>query len=82
MISGAFFVALPYMALIVFFGGTIYRYRHSGFTYSSISSQFLEGKKIVLGYIAFSYWHFGYVIWAFYSIFIPKNSSCLEFCAS
>jgi nitrate reductase gamma subunit len=62
MISGAFFVALPYMALIVFFGGTIYRYRHSGFTYSSISSQFLEGKKLFWGTLPF---HIGILVTLF-----------------
>jgi nitrate reductase gamma subunit len=40
------FVALPYAALAVFLVGSIYRYRTRGFQVSSLSSQFLEGKKL------------------------------------
>ena len=59
MTTGAFFVALPYMALVVFFVGTIYRYRYSSFQYSTISSQFLEGNKLFWGTLSF---HFGVLI--------------------
>lgn len=40
------FVIVPYVSLAVFIIGTIYRYRNKGFTVSSISSQFLEGRKL------------------------------------
>ncbi|MBX7093748.1 MAG: respiratory nitrate reductase subunit gamma [Flavobacteriales bacterium] len=43
------FIALPYAALALFIVGTIYRYRSRGYTVSSISSQFLEGKKLFWG---------------------------------
>lgn len=43
------FVVLPYAALAIFLIGSIYRYRAKGFTVSSISSQFLEGKKLFWG---------------------------------
>lgn len=43
------FVALPYAALAIFLIGSIYRYKNKGFTVSSISSQFLEGKKLFWG---------------------------------
>jgi len=39
------FVALPYVSLFTFFLMTIVRYRTSGFTYSSLSSQFLENRQ-------------------------------------
>ncbi len=47
------FVALPYLALIVFIGGTIYRYRSKGFKFSSLSSQFLERNALFWGSVPF-----------------------------
>lgn len=44
-----FFVALPYVSLIVMLIGSIYRYKYAGFKFSSLSSQFLEGKKLFWG---------------------------------
>ena len=49
MINYLLFVALPYVALILFLVGTIYRYTNRGFSVSSYSSQFLEGKKLFWG---------------------------------
>lgn len=40
------FAIFPYAALAVFLVGSIFRYRNKGFTVSSISSQFLEGRKL------------------------------------
>jgi nitrate reductase gamma subunit len=53
------FVAFPYVAVIVFVVGVIYRYRQKGFTVSSLSSQFLEGKKLFWGTIPF---HIGILV--------------------
>ena len=39
------YIAWPYVAVTVFLVGTIYRYRQTGFKVSSLSSQFLEGRK-------------------------------------
>lgn len=47
------FIVLPYAALAIFLIGSIYRYKNKQFTFSSISSQFLEGKKLFWGSIAF-----------------------------
>lgn len=47
------FVALPYLALIVFIGGSIYRYRAKGFKFSSLSSQFLERNALFWGSVPF-----------------------------
>jgi nitrate reductase gamma subunit len=49
------FVALPYVALAVFFGGTIVRYRSRPFSYSSLSSQFLENKGHFWSQVPFHY---------------------------
>ncbi|MCC6548970.1 MAG: respiratory nitrate reductase subunit gamma [Ignavibacteriaceae bacterium] len=47
------FIALPYVALTVFLIGTIYRYRGTKFKFSSLSSEFLEGKKLFWGSVPF-----------------------------
>ncbi len=53
------FVAFPYVAVIVFVVGILYRYRQKGFTVSSLSSQFLEGKTLFWGTIPF---HIGILV--------------------
>jgi nitrate reductase gamma subunit len=47
------FVAFPYVAVFSFVVGVAYRYRQKGFTVSSLSSQFLEGKKLFWGAVPF-----------------------------
>jgi len=59
LFNNFFFIALPYIAAIVFLIGTIYRYRSTSFGYSSLSSQFLEGKKLFWGSIPF---HIGILV--------------------
>jgi nitrate reductase gamma subunit len=53
------FIAYPYIAIAVFFVGTIYRYRSAGYRTSALSSQFLEGKQGFWGIVPF---HFGILI--------------------
>jgi nitrate reductase gamma subunit len=53
------FVALPYAAFIVFVIGFVSRYRQKGFTVSSLSSQFLEGKSLFWGTVPF---HIGILV--------------------
>ncbi len=53
------FIALPYVALLIFFIGTIVRYRATKFSVSSLSSQFLESKSLFWGSVPF---HFGIII--------------------
>jgi nitrate reductase gamma subunit len=53
------FIALPYVALTVFFVGSIYKYRADPYHISSRSSQFLEGKKLFWGSVPF---HFGMLV--------------------
>ena len=43
------FAVFPYTCLAIFLIGSIYRYKYRPFTVSSLSSQFLEGKKLFLG---------------------------------
>jgi nitrate reductase gamma subunit len=49
------FVVLPYMVMFVFFVGTIMRYRKAQYTYSSLSSQFLENQQHFWGLVPFHY---------------------------
>jgi nitrate reductase gamma subunit len=48
-----FFVVFPYIVIAVFLVAAIYRYRSSSFGYSSLSSQFLEGKRGFWGSVPF-----------------------------
>ena len=49
------FGALPYVALAVFLTASIVRYRAMPFTYSSLSSQFLENRQHFWGLVPFHY---------------------------
>lgn len=49
------FAALPYVALFVFFLITIQRYANRAFTYSSLSSQFLENRVHFWALVPFHY---------------------------
>ena len=53
------FIALPYIAFTVFLIGTITRYKSQKFKVSSLSSQFLEGKKLFWGSVPF---HWGILV--------------------
>lgn len=52
-------IGLPYAALVLFVVGSIYRYQATKYTYSSLSSQFLEGKQLFWGSMPF---HWGLLI--------------------
>lgn len=49
------FVVLPYLSLLTFFLMTIYRYRAQSFSYSSLSSQFLENENHFWAVVPFHY---------------------------
>ena len=48
-----FFSAYPYVVVIVFLVGVIYRYNQKGFQVTSLSAQFLESKKGFWGTVPF-----------------------------
>ncbi|MCC6866854.1 MAG: respiratory nitrate reductase subunit gamma [Ignavibacteria bacterium] len=54
-----FFIVLPYVALFIFLIGSILRYKYVPFKYSSLSSEFLENKRLFWGSIPF---HVGIVM--------------------
>ncbi len=49
------FGALPYVAITIFLIVTIQRYRQQSFSYSSLSSQFLENRQHFWGLVPFHY---------------------------
>ena len=51
-----FYVVLPYMAVAILIVVSIYRYVTNKFSYSSLSSQFLEGDELFYGSVP---WHIG-----------------------
>ena len=54
--NALFFIALPYVALVLAIGGSIHRYRTSRYTWSSLSSQILENRRLFWGSVP---WHYG-----------------------
>ena len=59
LLNSFLFIALPYIALTVFLIGTVYRYKGTKFKFSSLSSEFLEGKKLFWGSVPF---HWGIMV--------------------
>ena len=53
--NGLCFLVLPYLAICVFLLGTVVRYRAAPFTYSSLSSQFLENGEHFWALVPFHY---------------------------
>lgn len=49
------FAVLPYLAVVIFLLQTVERYRTEGFSYSSLSSQFLENQHHFWGMVPFHY---------------------------
>ena len=52
------FIVFPYNAMLVFLLGTIFRYRQAPYSYSSLSSQFLEIRRHFWALVPF---HFGII---------------------
>ncbi len=52
-------IGLPYIAIVLAIVGSIWRYRSTKFKYSSLSSQFLEGKQLFWGSVPF---HWGILV--------------------
>jgi nitrate reductase gamma subunit len=52
-------IGLPYGAVVLFVVGSIYRYRATKHTYSSLSSQFIEGNQLFWGSMPF---HWGILV--------------------
>ena len=59
MLDTFFFGVFPYIAIIVMIIGVIWRYRTNQFSFSSVSSQFLESRQLFWGSVP---WHYGIII--------------------
>lgn len=53
MLDLLLFAALPYVAMVLFLGVSIRRYRRDPFSFSSLSSQFLESRRLFWGSVPF-----------------------------
>ena len=56
MLDVILFVVFPYVAVALGVGGTLYRYRTNQFSFTSLSSQFLESD---LQFWGSTLWHYG-----------------------
>lgn len=68
-----FFIAMPYVAFFTFFLVTIERYRRRKFTYSSLSSQFLENKQHFWGLVPFHYGIIAVIIGHIVAFCVPRE---------
>ncbi len=59
MLDLILFGALPYVSIVLFLGVSIQRYRREPFTFSSLSSQFLESRRLFWGSVPF---HLGIIV--------------------
>lgn len=73
MLDTFFLIALPYIALIVFLVGTIYRYKETKFSYSSLSSQFLENRQLFWGTVPFHWGIFFLFFGHLIAFLIPRS---------
>jgi nitrate reductase gamma subunit len=67
------FAVLPYVALFVFFLVTISRYRNRPFSYSSLSSQFLENREHFFGLVSFHYGILAVLFGHLLGLLIPRQ---------
>jgi len=67
------FAILPYIAFFVFFLVTIQRYRSRSFSYSSLSSQFLENRQHFWGVVPFHYGILGVLAGHILAFLIPAQ---------
>lgn len=67
------FITLPYVCLFTFFLMTIYRYRAQSFSYSSLSSQFLENKQHFWAVVPFHYGVLVVTAGHLIAFFIPRS---------
>ncbi|MGE5571354.1 MAG: respiratory nitrate reductase subunit gamma [Rhodospirillales bacterium] len=67
------FAILPYVVAIAFIPATVYRYRARGFTYSSLSSQFLENQQHFWSLVPFHYGILVVTLGHLVAFFLPQQ---------
>lgn len=72
-LNNFFLIALPYIALALFLVGSIYRYTYKGFQVSSLSTQFLEGRRLFFGSVPFHWGVFFLFFGHLFAFLFPKS---------
>jgi nitrate reductase gamma subunit len=67
------FGVFPYVALVLFLVVTVQRYRQQSFSYSSLSSQFLENRQHFWGMVPFHYGILFVLLGHFAAFLIPRS---------
>jgi nitrate reductase gamma subunit len=67
------FGVLPYIALMLFFVGTVYRYKALAFSYSSLSSQLLENQQHFWALVPFHYGIITIAVAHFAAFVVPRQ---------
>ena len=67
------FIALPYVSLFTFLLMTIHRYRQQTFSFSSLSSQFLENKQHFWTVVPFHYGILAVTVGHLIAFLIPRS---------
>jgi nitrate reductase gamma subunit len=67
------FAVFPYVAIVLLIVVSIQRYRSSGFTFSSLSSQFLETRKLFWGSVPFHFGIIGILLGHLIGLLIPRQ---------
>jgi len=73
VLNQVLFAILPYVAMAIFFLGTIHRYRAQTFTYSSLSSQLLENKHHFWALVPFHYGIIAVITGHIVAFLIPRE---------
>lgn len=68
-----FLVVLPYIVTVLFLMMTIYRYKFQKFSYSSLSSQFLENQNHFWGLVPFHYGIIALIAGHLIAFLIPRS---------
>ncbi len=73
LIDQILFVVMPYVSIIILLTVSIQRYRSQAFSYSSLSSQFLENQHHFWGVVPFHYGIITVLFGHLVGVFIPKE---------
>lgn len=73
MVDTVLFAVFPYVAIILLIVVSIQRYRSRAFTFSSLSSQFLETRRLFWGSIPFHFGIIGILLGHLVGLLIPRQ---------
>ncbi|MBZ0115433.1 MAG: respiratory nitrate reductase subunit gamma [Sandaracinaceae bacterium] len=73
MLDNVLFVVFPYVAIVLLIVVSIQRYRSQRFTFSSLSSQFLESRRLFWGSVPFHIGIIGILLGHLIGLLIPRG---------